>query len=400
VDTDEYAVINSEPQGYNNDEYDPNQPWNERAEQNKRDPFSLKDLEVGTKEWERRQKEHWTFGNAQDLGDAMQYGEEGIYQLGGYGSMPLPQPSARGKMGGQGIGKGSGHRFVPGSGTRYTLGGGKAQPGLKYSKYTYTGSGPNRTGLTSGRRGMSERLMIGADISGKIRHGDVSPGESFDDGGLQFTQRKLAGLDMVSNILKGRDLQGMPGAGQTSKQRPENVFTGAVKGFGGIGDAVGKFFALTEFEKESDRVRSQHGIKIIEDDRYYTVMYHPDTNTTYIEWKPTEDIRNISKRTGDVGREWSEDFIASLGIRIPAWSRRVKYIKDKYGMESDNVKHYGYSRGGGIATHMGGVGYGTGYFSSYLPHKTSKSKYSGDKVHDYIINPLSYALMLKNITKS
>uniref|UniRef100_A0A2V0RB22 Uncharacterized protein n=1 Tax=viral metagenome TaxID=1070528 RepID=A0A2V0RB22_9ZZZZ len=130
-------------------------------------------------------------------------------------------------------------------------------------------------------------------------------------------------------------------------------------------------------------------------------MYDPTAKITYIEWKPTEDIRNITKRNrmGSVGREWTEDAVAAMGIKIPAWSKRVKYIKDKYGMESESVKHYGYSRGAGIATHMGGLGYGTGYFSSYMPEKRSTSKLSGDALHDYVINPLSYAVMLRNVLR-
>jgi hypothetical protein len=152
-------------------------------------------------------------------------------------------------------------------------------------------------------------------------------------------------------------------------------------------------FSMSDFEKFGTHVRSLPGIRLLEEDRYYKVFYYPKNDTTYIEWLPTEDVMNLRVKTGSVAREWSEDFLAAAGFRIPAWSKRVKYIKDKYGKEGEKVKHYGYSRGGGLATHMGGTGYGTGYFSSYMPSKGYKSKWSGDKLHDYLINPLSYSLL-------
>uniref|UniRef100_A0A2V0RL94 Uncharacterized protein n=1 Tax=viral metagenome TaxID=1070528 RepID=A0A2V0RL94_9ZZZZ len=164
-------------------------------------------------------------------------------------------------------------------------------------------------------------------------------------------------------------------------------------------DAVLRFLALTKFENERKRIRALPDITIVEIDRYFTVLFDPGSGITYVEWRPTEDIKNISSNFKNVGREWSEDFLAAFGMNIPAWTKRVKYIKDKYGMESEKVRHYGYSRGGGLATHMGGTGYGTGYFSSYLPDKRSKSKFSGDPLHDYLINPLSYSLMFRNILK-
>uniref|UniRef100_A0A2V0RAC7 Uncharacterized protein n=1 Tax=viral metagenome TaxID=1070528 RepID=A0A2V0RAC7_9ZZZZ len=157
------------------------------------------------------------------------------------------------------------------------------------------------------------------------------------------------------------------------------------------------FSAASKFDSQSDMVRSLPGIRKIEEDRYYTVFFYPRKGITYIEWKPTEDVRNLFslKRFSTTMREWSEDFIAAAGMKVPAWSRRVKYIKEKYGPESDKVVHYGYSRGGGLATHLGGTGYGTGYFSSYQPTKKSKSKFSGDLLHDAIINPMSYMLLLR-----
>uniref|UniRef100_A0A2V0RH31 Uncharacterized protein n=1 Tax=viral metagenome TaxID=1070528 RepID=A0A2V0RH31_9ZZZZ len=163
------------------------------------------------------------------------------------------------------------------------------------------------------------------------------------------------------------------------------------KVLGGIFNAASKFDDMTEY------VTSLPGIRKVEEDRYYTVYFYPRKGITYIEWKPTEDVRNILSRSKfkNVLREWTEDFVAAAGAKVPAWSRRVKYINAKYGPESDTVKHYGYSRGGGIATHLGGTGYGTGYFSSYAPSATSKSKLSGDVMHDLIINPLSYMLLLR-----
>jgi hypothetical protein len=166
-------------------------------------------------------------------------------------------------------------------------------------------------------------------------------------------------------------------------------------------ESLGSIFkAASKFDDMSSYVRSLPDIRVLESDRYYTVLFYPRKGITYIEWKPTEDIMNLFSRSRlrSTVREWGEDFLAAAGHKVPAWTRRVNYIKDKYGMESDTVKHYGYSRGGGLSTHLGGTGYGTGYFSSYLPRKESKSKFSGDLLHDMIINPLSYALLIRKRT--
>jgi hypothetical protein len=166
-------------------------------------------------------------------------------------------------------------------------------------------------------------------------------------------------------------------------------------------ESLGSIFkAASKFDNMSSYVRSLPGIRVVESDRYFTVLFYPRKGITYIEWKPTEDIMNLFSRSRmrSTVREWGEDFLAAAGHKVPAWTRRVKYIKDKYGMESDTVKHYGYSRGGGLSTHLGGTGYGTGYFSSYLPHKGSKSVFSGDLLHDMIINPLSYVLLIRKKT--
>lgn len=165
----------------------------------------------------------------------------------------------------------------------------------------------------------------------------------------------------------------------------------------GLNVLGGVFSAASKFDNMSNYVTSLPGVREVESDRYYTVYFYPRKGITYIEWKPTEDIRNLFSRSRfkNTMREWSEDFIAAAGFKVPAWSRRVKYILNKYGPDSKTVVHYGYSRGGGIATHMGGTGYGTGYFPSYAPSRKSRSKLSGDMLHDLIINPMSYMLLLR-----
>lgn len=185
-----------------------------------------------------------------------------------------------------------------------------------------------------------------------------------------------------------------------------DTLTGTPSNFGGkVGSGfesagrgfVNMFSAASKFDSMSDKVRSLPGIRKVEEDRYYTVFFYPRKGITYIEWKPTEDVRNLFSRRkfSTTMREWGEDFIAAAGMKVPAWTRRVNYIKGKYGSESDNVVHFGYSRGGGLATHLGGTGYGTGYFPSYEPARKSKSKLSGDFLHDAIINPMSYMLLLR-----
>jgi hypothetical protein len=163
----------------------------------------------------------------------------------------------------------------------------------------------------------------------------------------------------------------------------------------------GVFNAASEYDKFADEVKTRPWMRIVEEDRYYTVRYDPVGEVTYVEWKPTTDITNILTRKGfgAAVREWSEDALAALGHKVPAWSRRVKRIREKYGEESDTVKHYGYSRGGGLATHMGGKGFGTGYFSGYMPKRGSKSYRSGDVMHDYFINPVSIGLLVRNLTR-
>jgi hypothetical protein len=185
--------------------------------------------------------------------------------------------------------------------------------------------------------------------------------------------------------------------GETLGTGLETGFTNLDKIGEGLNVIGGIFKAASKFDDMSRYVTSLPGIRKVEEDRYYTVYFYPRGGKTYIEWKPTEDISSLLSRSRfkNAVREWSEDFVAAAGYKVPAWSRRVKYIREKYGPNSENVIHYGYSRGGGIATHMGGTGYGTGYFSSYAPDKRSKSKLSGDPLHDIIINPMSYMLLLR-----
>jgi hypothetical protein len=310
----------------------------------------------------------------------------------------------------------------------YDVGGILAMPFLDKFVRKLTGSDKVAKKFGKGRTKLFKRAaaaMIIADMSRAIRTGDPyevlprfetgSPfgiGEGGEYVSMPYLDRLLRSVSVVGAITRGEPMtiQDLPGMGEVSQDgESEDFFPGMANAIGNILEGIKPgqvsvggmlpFQAMTKFESHAERIRSIRGIRTLESDRYYTVMYDPHAKITYVEWKPTEDIRNITSRSkmGSVGREWTEDALAALGARIPAWSKRVDHIKRKYGMESDSVKHYGYSRGAGIATHMGGLGYGTGYFSSYMPSKHSKSKMSGDALHDYMINPLSYAMMLRNI---
>jgi hypothetical protein len=223
-----------------------------------------------------------------------------------------------------------------------------------------------RAGLTGSGTGESDRQLTTY----------VETPHAYFEGGFQ---------NALNTIL-------VPGVDKEQEKPLVETFTRSL-GLGNI------FNAASEYDKFAEDIKGRPWIKILEEDRYYTVRYDPVGETTYVEWKPTTDIRNIltSKGFSSAMREWSEDALAALGRKVPAWSRRVKKIKEKYGEESSSVKHYGYSRGGGLATHMGGKGFGTGYFSGYMPKKGSKTYRSGDIMHDYFINPISLGLLIRNL---
>uniref|UniRef100_A0A2V0RL76 Uncharacterized protein n=1 Tax=viral metagenome TaxID=1070528 RepID=A0A2V0RL76_9ZZZZ len=331
-------------------------------------PFTLAMFNPADKDFERDWEYKMSFGNPRNFSDFMRHSEDSAYQIGALMATPgMPKRvSSRGHI---------------------LMASADLSRAVRRGDPDEIAAAMNP--VKRARDGLTPGASIGSDGSFNVSEGD----------GDQWSNRLLNSLRIGAALASGDlgDTGRYPGAAGASKGEKESPISGIINT---IASVPTKWFALSEFEKEHDRIMSLHSIRIIEEDRYYTVMYHPASGITYIEWKPTEDIRNYRTNTQAVGREWSEDFIASLGMKIPAWSKRVKYIKDKYGIESETTKHYGYSRGGGIATHMGGVGYGTGYFSSYLPAKTSKSKFSGDKLHDYVINPLSYGLMFRNILRS
>jgi hypothetical protein len=331
-------------------------------------PFTLAMFNPDDKDFERDWEYKVSFGNPENFSDWMRHNEDSAYQIGAIMTMPGMPKRVMSR----------GHMLMAGADLSRAI-----------------------------RRGNPDEIWAAMNPVKRARDG-LSPDATFDMSG-NFSVSEGSGDEWSNRLLNSFNIGAALGSGDLGDTGRYPGAAGASKGekeplLSGLVDAVisvpTKWFSLSEFENEHDRIMNLHGIRTIEEDRYYTVMYHPDSGITYVEWKPTEDIRKYRTNTGDVGREWSEDFLAALGMKIPAWSKRVKYIKDKYGFESETTKHYGYSRGGGIATHMGGVGYGTGYFSSYLPAKTSKSKYSGDKLHDYFINPLSYGLMYRNVLRN
>jgi hypothetical protein len=254
---------------------------------------------------------------------------------------------------------------------------------------------------------MSLFINKGVDISRAIRSGDK--GRMYNEMGPFGTIRAIAtgeGTGQTDRFLttyvqapgalftggpsEAIDTLLVPGVNKEQEKPFLNTISGT---FNEV------FNAASNYDSYTKKITSKPGIRTLEEDRYYTVRYDPHNDVTYIEWKPTTDITNILSRKGFTGavREWSEDALGALGYKVPAWSRRVRRVKDKYGEESDKVIHYGYSRGGGLATHMGGTGYGTGYFSHYFPKRGSKSKLSGDFIHDYVINPVSIGLLWRNL---
>jgi hypothetical protein len=357
-------------------------------------------------------------GGIKDVSDvprSMEYYEDVTYDVGGVMSIPGID-KLTGKVAGR-------ESKTTGA---YTTG---VQGGETTEEKRTRKSGVNTTTKTRARDpggklgGYAHAAMLGADASRMIRTGDFGRAPSTDmmkpdaflkGGGSPVGNRILRSFDVAGIIGSGQPLgiKELPGMKDVSKSEG----TPLISGFGDRFKSVGNFFsmsepvqqsdanrvsqymAMTEFTKFADHVRSIPDIIHVESDRYYNIFHDPRSEITYIEWKPTEDITNLLKKSsfGSALREWSEDAVAALGMRVPAWHNRVRYVRRKYGGESPSVKHYGYSRGGGLATHFGGTGYGTGYFSSFPPTRDSRSKYSGDKLHDMIINPLSYGLLIRN----
>lgn len=76
-------------------------------------------------------------------------------------------------------------------------------------------------------------------------------------------------------------------------------------------------------------------------------------------------------------KEWEEDIAAGAGKKIPAWDKELQWYIDHYGFQSDRVSYSGFSRGGGLAQFMGGIGYGSGHFYQYQPREGSVNAPSG-----------------------
>jgi hypothetical protein len=281
---------------------------------------------------------------------------------------------------------------------------------------TLIGTGGMGMPKTGGRKASNVSMAIrkGVDISRALRSGDkdrmiheLAPGgyviAAARGSGTGESDRQLTTyVETPHDFFSG----GFGAAAETmlvpgiDKEEEKPILERITRSLG-MGNLIPTFSAASEYDKFARDIAERPWIKVIEEDRYYTVRYDPVAEITYIEWKPTEDVRSFLSTTGisNATREWSEDALAALGRNVPAWTRRVEYVKAKYGKESGTTKHYGYSRGGGLATHMGGTGFGAGYFSKYAPSYGSKSKRSGDFMHDYLINPVSVALLMRNLLR-
>ncbi len=89
--------------------------------------------------------------------------------------------------------------------------------------------------------------------------------------------------------------------------------------------------------------------------------------------------------------QWKENYVAAFrGQRVPQWDRAIEYVRERYGYDSRNGRHFshpdgvhytGFSRGSALSMYLGGSGYGLGAnpFPAYPP------AFGADhhKVHDW-----------------
>ena len=116
--------------------------------------------------------------------------------------------------------------------------------------------------------------------------------------------------------------------------------------------------------------------KEVESGRYYTVYSAPD-GQTYVFWKGTKTTSL---------HEWEEDLDAMLlKERIQSWDDEIEHVMLWYGMESDTVHHDGFSRGGGIAKHFGGIGFGSAEFAKYPPAPGAQERAADDFFHKELV---------------
>ncbi len=116
--------------------------------------------------------------------------------------------------------------------------------------------------------------------------------------------------------------------------------------------------------------------QVIRETRYSIVIENPD-GTFDVYFKGT-----AAPGTKGSLREWYEDKEAAFGFHVPPWDTELQYFIDTYGYESDKVHYSGFSRGGGLAMHMGGTGYGSGHFHQYPPREGSRNEQSREDWHD------------------
>lgn len=113
----------------------------------------------------------------------------------------------------------------------------------------------------------------------------------------------------------------------------------------------------------------------IESGRYYEV--YRDGDQIYVFWNGTKPT--------SLG-EWWEDLEGEIGSeRIETWDEEIEHVMLWYGMESDTVHHDGFSRGGAIAQHFGGIGYGSAKFPKYPPAEGSQSRSADDWFHHDVV---------------
>ena len=137
--------------------------------------------------------------------------------------------------------------------------------------------------------------------------------------------------------------------------------------------------AYSDAQQLADKLANIHegdAPHVIRESRYSIVIENPDgTHSVYFKGTAAPGTKGSL-------REWGEDLEAAAGFNVSNWDNELQYFIDTYGYESDKVHYSGFSRGGGLAMHMGGTGYGSGHFHQYPPREGSTNKPSDEDWHD------------------
>lgn len=128
--------------------------------------------------------------------------------------------------------------------------------------------------------------------------------------------------------------------------------------------------------------------------RIYDTYYNPPRGLPS-SMKPSVryhiHFKGTNSKDATLLRQWKENYQAAFRRhRIPEWDRAIDYVRDRYGYDSRNGRHFshpdgvhytGFSRGSALSMYLGGSGYGLGAapFPAYPPAFGSDHH----KVHDW-----------------